>query len=50
MRIFNIEIYSGRPLYELFFIALILQEEEIMIDQTKKLVALYAIEDLVILD
>ena len=50
MRIFNIEIYSGRPLYEIFFIALILQEEEIMIGQTKKLVASYAIEDLVILD
>ena len=42
-------MYIGEPLYEPYFIALILQEK-IIIRPTKKLVVSYVVGDLVLLD
>ena len=46
---FPIKIYIGGPSYEPYFIMLTLQEE-IIIESTKKLVTLYMVGDLAMLD
>ena len=48
-REFSIEMYIGRLLYKPYFITLILQGR-IIIGPTRKLVALYVIGDLTLLD
>ena len=46
---FPIEMYSGGPPHELYFIVLILQDQ-IIIEPTKKMVVLYMVGDLALLD
>ena len=46
---FSIEIYSGGPPHEPYFIALMLQGQ-IVIRPTKKMVASYMVGDLALLD
>lgn len=46
---FPIKMYMGEPLYKLYFITLTLQEK-IIIRPSKKMVALYVIGNLILLD